>query len=183
MTGALGISPAISRPPEVCASASSGSSPATSPKSACGMTQSRFRRVPPGTYPARTASLAPSISGTAEISRTADTPLALANVNRWPSSPKPVMSVAQCRPLASAARLASAFNVVMTEMTCSNTSPVALCRGIVGEQPGDHLLQFAGRDCARAASAARVLGQPDTRRYGHARNLAGSRLVAPPGAR
>ena len=48
MMGAPGISPAISSPPEVCASASrSASSSPTADKSTCGATHSRFRRVPP----------------------------------------------------------------------------------------------------------------------------------------
>jgi hypothetical protein len=47
ITGPPGGSPATSRPPEVCASASSRrSSSATPPVSACGSTQSRFRRLP-----------------------------------------------------------------------------------------------------------------------------------------
>jgi DNA-binding GntR family transcriptional regulator len=48
ITGAPGISPATSRPPDVWASASSSaSSPPIADRSACGRTQSRLRRVPP----------------------------------------------------------------------------------------------------------------------------------------
>ena len=50
ITGAPGISPATSSPPDVWASASSKScSSDKPPKSVCGATQSRFRRLPPGT--------------------------------------------------------------------------------------------------------------------------------------
>ena len=56
------------------------SSAGTLPKSACGATQSRLRALPPGTYPARSASSAPSMSGTALLSMTAVTLLALASL-------------------------------------------------------------------------------------------------------
>ena len=90
ITGAPGSSPATSSPPDVCASASrSRSSSPTVPASACGRTQSRFRRLPPGTCPACAAARVPSMSGTAAWWTTAETPLALASLNRWPSSPEP----------------------------------------------------------------------------------------------
>ena len=54
MTGAPGISPAISSPPEVCASArSSRSSSLSPPGSVCGMTQSRLRPAPARHVPGR----------------------------------------------------------------------------------------------------------------------------------
>ena len=53
---------------------------------------------PPLTNPSRTASRAPSSSGTAATSSRAPTPEARSMVARWPSSPKPVTSVAACDP-------------------------------------------------------------------------------------
>ena len=47
ITGAPGTSPATSRPPEVCASASSSNSCSPTDDARCGRTQSRLRRVPP----------------------------------------------------------------------------------------------------------------------------------------
>ena len=51
------------------------------------------------------------MSGTAARSTTAETPLARASLNRWPSSPNPVTSVAHLIPAARACRLASALSV------------------------------------------------------------------------
>jgi hypothetical protein len=55
--------------------------------------------------PARAAARVPSMSGTAAWSTTAKTPLALASLNKWPSGPNPVTSVAHRISAASAARL------------------------------------------------------------------------------
>src|SRR5579875_3172607 len=136
MTGAPGTSPATSSPPEVCASASSRtSSSATARMSQCGATHARFRRLPPGRWPARSASRAPSISGTAAWSITAVTPLARASLYAWPSRPNPVTSVAHRTPAASAARLAAAFSVVITSIAAMLTCPVALCQAFRTPEP------------------------------------------------
>src|SRR5207247_81708 len=149
---------------------------------------------------------------------------ARASLNRWPSRPNPVTSVAHLIPAASARRLASAFSVVITSIASARTWPVALCqslstpvpRGLVrrsghpgwrassrshaagsrhrpgrahphhgavvamldthhqvraraiGHQPGYGFLQLARRDLAGAATAARILGEPEGTRTGHA---------------
>jgi hypothetical protein len=70
------------------------------------------------------------MSGTAAWSTTAETPLARASLNRWPSRPNPVTSVAHLIPAASACRLASAFSVVITPTAAALTWPVCLAPGI-----------------------------------------------------
>ena len=51
ITGCPGSSPTTSRPPEVWASARSSSSSSSTSEARCGRTQSRLRRLPPGTNP------------------------------------------------------------------------------------------------------------------------------------
>src|SRR5262249_26225430 len=93
------------------------------PAAVCGSTHCRFRRLPPGTGPARAAARVPSMSGTAARSMTAETPLALASLNRWPSSPNPVTSVAHLIPAARARRLASALSVVISSIAAALALP------------------------------------------------------------
>ena len=69
--------------------------------------------MPPLTNPSRTASRAPSSSGTAATSSRAPTPEDRSIVARWPSSPKPVTSVAASAPAASAAREAAALSATI----------------------------------------------------------------------
>ena len=78
------------------------------PTSRCGRTHSRLRRVPPLTYPSRTASRAPSSSGTAaDVEPGAHARGAQHRERGGPSRPKPVTSVAASTPAASAAREAA----------------------------------------------------------------------------
>jgi hypothetical protein len=66
---------------------------------------------------------------------TAVTPLDRASLNAWPSRPKPVTSVAQARPAARAALLASAFSALITATACGCGCPVALCQELSTPEP------------------------------------------------
>ena len=107
----------------------------------------------------RSALAAPSMSGTAARSMTAVTPLALASLNRCPSRPKPVTSVAQrdpggqCLP-AGLAR--SAWS--SPRWPASNTSPVALCREFSTPMPSGLVSDSGspGRPASMRSSAVRV---------------------------
>ncbi len=77
------------------------------------MTQSRLRRVPPGTIPASASARTPAGNGTAATSISASTPDAAAILARCPSSPNPVTSVAPVAPAATAARAAGPLLAVI----------------------------------------------------------------------
>ncbi len=97
------------------------------------------------------------MSGTAPLSTTAVTPLALASLNKCPSKPKPVTSVAQRSPAARASRLATSLSVVMTAIAAGNTSPVALCRAFSTPLPTG-LVSDSGRPAAPASMRSSAAG-------------------------
>ena len=122
--------------------------------------------MPPLTYPSRSASRAPGRYGTAAASITAVTPLARASLCRWPSSPKPVTSVAHVMPAASAAAAASAFSVVIASTAAALTSPVCLCQEFSTPMPSG-LVSVSGTPAvpaslrmSRAGSASPVTAMP-----------------------
>src|SRR5699024_54360 len=128
MTGCPGSSPATSSPPEVCASASRIASSSPIAESRCGRTQSRLRRLPPGTYPASSDSRAAGRTGTAAASSTAPTPEARHILYRCPSRPKPVTSVAALKPASSACSAAREFRVVLEDISSQMFSPICFGR-------------------------------------------------------
>ena len=102
-------------------------------------------RVPPEMKPSRSASRAPSITGTAPRSMTAPTtPEARHILYRWPSSPKPVTSVAARTPAATAASAASRLSRVMVATASANTSPVCLSRLLSSPTPSG-LVRVSGK--------------------------------------
>ena len=107
--------------------------------------------------PARAAARVPSMSGTAAWSTTAETPLALASLNKWPSRPNPVTSVAHLIPAASACRLASALSVVITSTAASLTWPVALCQALSTPVPIG-LVRLSGRPGCPASIRSNAAG-------------------------
>jgi hypothetical protein len=71
-------------------------------------------------------------------------PLALASLNRWPSRPNPVTSVAHLIPAAIACRPAPAFSVVITSTAAALTEPVALRQALSTPDPIG-LVRLSGR--------------------------------------
>ena len=121
-------------------------------------THSRFRRVPPETNPSRSASAAPSTSGTAARSRIIPTPDARPILYRWPSRPKPVTSVAALAPASSAAFEASRFRVVITSIAAAETSPVDFMRLFSRPTPSG-LVSVIGRPASAASLRSRRSGR------------------------
>ena len=78
--------------------------------------------------PCSSDSRAPSVTGTAAESITAPTPEARQSLNRWPSRPNPVTSVAARTPAATAAWAASRLSSTICATACGKTSPVRLWR-------------------------------------------------------
>jgi len=123
--------------------------------------------------PARAAARVPSMSGTAAWSSTAETPLAPASLNKRPSRPNPVTSVAHRIPAASASPLASAFSVVITSTAATLTWPVALCQALSTPVPIG-LVKLSGRP-GRPASNPQQRGR--IRGAGHRHAVLRLRIV------
>ena len=78
-------------------------------------------------------------------------------MNRCPSSPNPVTSVAARSPAATAARDASALSAVIVATACGNTSPVALCRDASTPRPSG-LVRLSGIPRDRGILAQQPVG-------------------------
>ena len=115
-SGARSGGTAISRPPDVCASASSirTASPIPLANVTPSATLARLRSVPPAMAPRSAISRARGIRGTAAAVISAATPLASSKLRRCPRRPNPVTSVAAWTPTATIARAAPALRVVIT---------------------------------------------------------------------
>ena len=80
-------------------------------------------------------------------------------MNRCPSSPNPVTSVAARTPAATAAREASALSAVIVATACGNTSPVALWREASTPRPSG-LVRLSGIPATAASLRSSRSGSP-----------------------
>ena len=78
-------------------------------------------------------------------------------LNRWPSRPKPVTSVAAAAPAARAAREASRFRVVITSIAAAETSPVDFMRLFSSPTPSG-FVSVIGRPASAASLRSRRSG-------------------------